>query len=230
MNTIEYKNIPNGQYMESVVSFIERYLPFFTLNAPIRETDSEWFLNDNLEIFFNHESKCTSDTEEEYPFFFKAEPKDQVEKGKPDIGAIISIKSQRNYTPFFVIECKRLPTPRSTSEEKKEYVIGHKGGITRFKRNEHGVNLPINAMIGYIEEHDFKHWHNEINNWILSLNGTIETSKDRNKDITWDATEILKSIYQKDIARLHSFHPRVNSTLQNTVMLIHFWVKVKNQA
>lgn len=227
MNTIEYKNIPNGQHTESVVSFIERYLPSFALNAPIRETDNEWFLNDNLEIFFNHESKCTSDTEEEYPFFFKAEPKDHVEKGKPDIGAILSIKSQRNYTPFFVIECKRLPTPRATVEEKKEYVTGHKGGITRFKRNEHGVNLPINAMIGYIEEHDFGYWYNEINSWILSLNGTIENSKNPNKDITWDATEILKSIYQKDIARLHSIHPRVNSTLQPSVTLIHFWVKVK---
>jgi hypothetical protein len=227
MNTIEYKNIPNGQYVESVVSFIERYLPSFTLNAPIRETDSEWLLNDNLEIFFNHESKCTSDTEEEYPFFFKAEPKDRVEKGKPDLGAIISIKSQRNYTPFFVIECKRLPTPRPTEAERKEYVTGQKAGIARFKRNEHGVNLPIGAMIGYIEKDDFIDWHNQINDWILSLNGTTETNRDNNKDITWDATEILKSIYQKDIARLHSVHPRINSTLQNTVMLIHFWVKVK---
>lgn len=228
MATISYKNIPNGQYIESVISFMERYLPFFTLNSPIRDTDSEWFLNDNLEIFFNHESKCTSDTEEEYPFFFKAEPKDRVEKGKPDLGAIISIKSQRNYTPFFVIECKRLPTPRATEEERKEYVTGTKGGIARFKRNEHGVNLPINAMIGYIEKDDFIDWQKQINNWILALNGVIEKNKDSNKDIIWDSSEFLEFIYQKEIARLHSTHPRVNSTSQNFVTLVHFWVKVKS--
>jgi hypothetical protein len=232
MQNINYKNIQNGQYVESVVSFIERYLPSFALNATIENNDNEWFLNDDLELFFNHEAKCTSDTEEEYPFFFKAEPKNKIEKGKPDIGTYISIKSQRSYIPFFTIECKRLPTPRSTLAEQKEYVMGQKGGISRFKRNEHGVDLPVNAMIGYIEKYDFEYWHNEINLWIDSLNGTIEEGKETIKNIKWSNDEILEKIYFNEIARLHSKHPRINTTLTNDVTLIHFWVKIKtsNQA
>lgn len=227
MHTIEYKNISNGQYIESVVSFLERYLPIFPIYTPIEKSDSEWFLNDDLEIFFNHEAKCTSDTGEEYPFFFKAEPKDRIEKGKPDLGTYISIKSQRSRTPFFTIECKRLPTPRSTVEEQKEYVTGLKGGIARFKRNEHGVDLAINAMIGYVEKEDFNYWQNQINSWILELDQKIEFGKSNIKDINWTKNEVLESVYFKEIARLHSKHPRVDSILTE-ILLIHFWVKVKN--
>lgn len=228
MQNIDYKNIQNGQYIESIVSFIERYLPIFPTNTPIEKSDNEWFLNDDLEIFFNHEAKCTSDTNEEYPFFFKAEPKDRIEKGKPDLGTFISIKSQRSRTPFFAIECKRLPTPRTKADEQKEYVTGLKGGIARFKRNEHGVDLPINAMIGYVEKHDFEYWYSEINSWIVSLNGTIEKGKDLLKDIPWSKNESLEKIFFAEIARLQSKHPRVNSTVIKEVTLIHFWVKIKS--
>lgn len=228
MQNIEYKNIQNGQYIESAISFIERYLPNFVTNDLIQADDNEWFLNDNLEIHFNHEAKCSSDTNEEFPFFFKAEPKDKIEKGKPDLGTYISIKSLRGKTPFFTIECKRLPTPRNKSEQK-EYVTGLKGGITRYKRNEHGVDLPINAMIGYIEKYDFEYWHNEINLWIESLNGTIEEGKETIKNISWSNCEVLERVYFNDIARLQSKHPRINSTLTKEVTLVHFWVKIKIQ-
>ena len=48
MQAIEYKNIPNGQYVESVVSFIERYLPPFGSSDDIKNDDNELFLNDDL--------------------------------------------------------------------------------------------------------------------------------------------------------------------------------------
>ena len=223
MQKIDYKNIQSGQYVESVVSFIERYLPSFSFNAPIENNDNEWFLNDKLAQLLTHEARFG-----EFPFTFFPEPKHEKESGKPDIGALISIKTQRNYYPFFTLECKRLPTPRSTADEKKEYVTGFKGGITRFKRNEHGVDLPINAMIGYVEKYDFEYWHSEINNWIESLNGTIEKGKTSTKDITWVTDEILEKIYFNEIARLHSKHPRINSTFTTEVTLVHFWVKIKN--
>jgi hypothetical protein len=227
MQNIDFKNIQNGQYVESVVSFIERYLPTFALNATIENDDNEWFLNDKLAQFLTHEARFPENLEEEFPFTFFPEPKSKKESGKPDIGAMIVIRTQRNYDPFFTIECKRLPTPRSKTEEKKEYVTGLKGGITRFKRNEHGVDLPINAMIGYIEKYDFEYWQNEINLWIESLNGTIEEGKETIKNIKWSSDEILEKIYFNEIARLHSKHPRINTTSTTELTLIHFWVKIK---
>ncbi len=227
MQAIEYKNIQNGQYVESIVSFMERYLPIFNVTAPIEIDDNEWFLNDKLALFLINEARFPQYSDEEYPFTFLPEPKSKIESGKPDIGAYISIRTQKSFYPFFTIECKRLPTPRSRVEEQKEYVTGLKGGITRFKRNEHGIDLPINAMIGYIEKNDFEYWHNEINGWIRILNGTIEKGKVSDKDISWGDDEILEKIYFNDIARLHSKHPRFNSTLTSQVTLVHFWVKIK---
>lgn len=224
--SIDYKNIANGNHIESVIRFLENNLADFPNEVSIKKTHAEPFMNKSLERFLENKARYG---EEEYPFSFEAEPIHELEPYKKvDIGAYISTKGYFDNQSFFTIEAKRLPTPRrATKEEEKEYVTGFKGGIARFKRNEHGVNLPINAMIGYIEQHDFMYWHNEINNWVSSLNGSIQKGKEIKKDIAWDATEILELIYQKDIARLHSIHSRVNSKI-NSVSLVHFWIKVKN--
>jgi hypothetical protein len=226
MASIDYKNIAKSKYIESVILFLEENLPDFPNEVLIKTTHAEPFMNKSLERFLENKARYG---EEEYPFSFDGEPIHESEPRKRvDIGVYISVKGFFENLPFFTIEAKRLPTPRATEEERKEYVTGVKGGIARFKKNEHGVNLPINAMIGYIEKEEFVDWQKQINNWILSLNGTIETNKDSNKDITWDSTEILEFIYQKEIAKLQSTHPRVNSTAQNFVTLIHFWVKIKS--
>ena len=118
---------------------------------------------------------------------------------------------------IFTIEAKVLPTPKGNSKNPRpehEYVYGKGAGIQRFKKNKHGLDdqnnlLPENGMIAYIKEHDFEHWHTQINQWI--------------SDTSWPDTELLQKVYFNITAKLISKHTRQDNS---NVILHHFWVNV----
>ena len=74
--------------------------------------------------------------------------------------------------------------------------------------------LPLNAMIAYLEKHDFEYWHSQINEWIIE-------QTDTSTDLKWTKDEVLEKISFDEIAMLQSNHLRINN--QN-VMLNHFWI------
>lgn len=193
---------------EIVIQFLEKVLPSFTPiiqqlpeNERLKIGNSEPDWNGYLETFLNRRARA-----KEYSFFFKGEPKEGTRK--VDIGAMYA--EIESYKPFFVIECKRLPTPPNSQRLKMEYVCGKNtdGGIERFKLNLHGVNLPHNAMIAYIEKEDFSFWHEKINTWI--------------EEVGWE-NEFLTQPTINKIAILNSKHKRQNDEVE----LTHFWLNLQ---
>lgn len=217
---INLHNIAKKATYFGVINFLETYLPDFE-NILFEKDDSEPFLNEKLEHYLDNLARYAENEEGEqsYPFRFKSEPLSKKSRNrKTDIGVSISAKGYFDHKPFFTIEAKRLPTPGSNRE--KEYVFGEGGGIVRFKRNEHGVDLPHNAMIAYIEKESFEHWHESVNNWITELIGNID------EDCAWSTAELLEKQYFDRIAFLKSNHLRINSDITKEVGLFHFWVKI----
>lgn len=124
------------------------------------------------------------------------------------------------YDPILVLEGKRLPAP--SSDREKEYVTGNEdktGGIQRFKLGLHGAQLNLSAMIGYVQAHAARYWHDKINGWISELaSGTIA-------DVcVWNANETLERLEEDTemrVARYRSVHNRTTGT---EIELHHLWI------
>ena len=151
-----------------------------------------------------------------YPFEFQPEKPQKVSKGhekRVDLAVRINT-CDIDMAVVYCIEAKKLPTDRTGGEREREYVIGAKGGIQRFKEEAHGKDddgnlLPRNGMVAYITAHDFHYWHNQINQWIAAA--------------SWPKSEALAIGFIREIGRLNSAHSRISGS---AVQLAHFWVKV----
>jgi hypothetical protein len=116
--------------------------------------------------------------------------------------------------PFFVLEAKRLPTPGGKVRQK-EYVVGKKGGIERFKRGHHGAGLSQSAMVGYVSLHDYEHWLQQVNSWIKELTGIHD-------NIEWlEDDQLLRLPCPIGLGKYKSLHKRVDTTI---ITLYHYWI------
>lgn len=138
---------------------------------------------------------------------------------------------------LYGIEAKRLPTPRLLNVDRsREYVVGAwndrkfedkviSGGIERFKELHHGKNLDRAGMIGFVQKHDFNHWHTEVNLWIddLIANPTIQSHH-----ATWANQDRLTSVAVPGlgVAEYHSNHARADGS---GISLTHFWLDLTHQ-
>ena len=125
------------------------------------------------------------------------------------IGVFLHYKDD---APFFTLEAKRLPT--FPKKREKEYVIGdddqkYSGGIERFKRNLHGVNLKESAMIAYVQSGDCSHWSLLINSWIQDL---IDNSS--NSTLQWTKSDLLKESKNRnnEYYKYHSTNTKTDGT------------------
>jgi hypothetical protein len=109
--------------------------------------------------------------------------------------------------PIFVIEAKRLP---STSTH--DYV---NGGIGRFKKEKHGKQHEIAAMLGYVQEKDFVHWFGKVNLWVSDLISPTSTKP------RWTTEDQLSKIKVTDIGEYKSKHSRIK---KDPITLYHFWI------
>ncbi|MFC1595892.1 hypothetical protein ACFL4D_01235, partial [Candidatus Margulisiibacteriota bacterium] len=104
-------------------------------------------------------------------------------------------------------------------KEKGRYI--ESGGVERFKKEIHGKGLNYSAVIGYVQEQDFKYWEQQINSWIDQLlAGQIPSAA------TWEEKDrLVHEDVNTDIARYKS----ENAREQNSITLFHLWVNmVKN--
>ncbi len=119
------------------------------------------------------------------------------------------------YQPFsselFIIEAKRLPSPKS-----RDYV---KTGIGRFKREEHGKKHDIAAMLGYVQDEDFEHWYKKVNSWIEDSIAMPDENP------RWMEQDKLHSVRLAGVGEYRSTHSRIN---ENPITLYHFWVPLFN--
>jgi hypothetical protein len=188
---------PEGVIL-SILNFISSNLPLFLVNKmQVNPAKIESSYNSQLSMFLNTRRSMEI-------FLFQNSP--EQENGRiPDIGVPL-IKSIlcNSYESIFDIECKRLNTQLP---HVKQYVFGNTGGIQRFKLNQHGVNLPYSAMIGYVENQTAAYWFEQINSWIIDVCN--------NKSIpTWSIDECLiktdnvyfVSNHNKEAGSIRLFH------------------------
>lgn len=215
----------------AVVAFVEKYLVEFSYRYAGSTIANEKGLTQELCILLNFYVRKGA-----YPFWFEKEYMEETERGdspQVDIGVIssqpvgISIDSKcySSRETFFSMEAKRLC--KLSKAREKEYLIGRKekgryiecGGIERFKNEIHGRGLKYGAIIGYVQEYNFDHWHNRINSWIDALiAGTIDTST------KWMEKDKLSEEYKRPaIAKFMSENSRKTGSI---IFLFHLWVNL----
>lgn len=218
---IPFENIKKGssttEYVDGLIAFLEKYLPYFTLETKANKSQNE---NDLSEELYNHltrKARFNSDNIT-HPFEFHPEKSQKKPKQKGHAKRIdIATKLNTfdiNMEVIYCIEAKKLPTDKLEGEREKEYVDGKGGAIARFKREDHGMDdegklLARNGIVAYVMEHDFQHWHTQINTWI--------------SDKGWLSKESLNKEYFSKIGKLTSFHPRISG---EDVEINHFWVSI----
>jgi hypothetical protein len=131
----------------------------------------------------------------------------------------------RGYTDFdslIPVECKRLPIPRGTARDEREYVFSQfasTGGIQRFKIGQHGEAHSFGAMIAYIQESTPRDWHARITGWIAELSDLAEPG--------WtagDHLQIERDDAEHRLAVLRSRHERRSGL--PVIELVHLWLSM----
>jgi hypothetical protein len=159
---------------------------------------------------------------------FRTEVRDEVQHGRTidltpkPCGAVLIIEGRRHtqFDTLLPIECKRLPTPKGQNRDEREYVAtatGSTGGMQRFKFGHHGAAHNDAAMIAYVQEQTFSHWHAQVNGWIQDLSSQA--------DSTWNAADSLELQKNDPTARLctlHSRHQRGQGLEE--IALQHLWI------
>lgn len=115
-------------------------------------------------------------------------------------------------------EAKRLTEGLAKAREK-EYVVGKKGGIERFKKGVHGGRDHAAAIVGYIQRHDAAYWHPKVNGWIDEQIASPDA-----KELTWDQQDRL--ILQGTISQVTQFTSTSSRTQGNPISLSHFWLQL----
>lgn len=206
-----------GKINRRLLAFIDETLPVFQAEFKALHKSSEEELTERLvkTLAYYASRKMPS-------FIFQQETIQKQKKGqkrKVDIGVFLHYKDD---APFFTLEAKRLPLPKN---REKEYVIGeqenkYSGGIERFKRNLHGVNLNESAMIAYVQSGEIEAWYNQINNWI---NEQIQLSSD--STLKWNDDELLTAI--KHDNSVYSKYQSVNTKTNNSLIkLYHYLINI----
>jgi len=161
---------------------------------------------------------------------FRVEEPDEQHKGRkidlvPSPRGVAMWVEGRRHTDFdslMPIECKRLPTPKGTNRDEREYVINRNsstGGIQRFKAGNHGGAHTFGAMIGYVQEETANFWADRIAGWIAELAATAEPG--------WTTKDLLRADYDDATVRVSVFrscHQRPGGL--GDIELRHVWVEM----
>lgn len=221
---------PNTQKQDlslyELLDFIANQLPLWRDDTERQPVSSEHDLNDQLCDYLNHASRHSS-----WDFLqFRTEVPDSITSGrsldispKPSTRTVwVKGRQYNKYQALIPIECKRLPTPKGSDRDEREYVFssyGIRGGIQRFKLGKHGADHELAAMVGYIQERDCGYWKNEIISWITEL---------RKTDPVWQPSDCFTDDkYDKvlRLSRLRSVHQRPSGL--SDIEILHFWIEMK---
>lgn len=225
-NPIGNTTIPIKPLIDSVLNFIDTYLPLFPnalkQNDINSENEVEKLLNQYLIDFFNGHSHNFNPYLQS-KFLFRKDDENKGTNYKPDIGVTIWNNQRQNFQTqsFFQIECKRLPIPNvSSSRSEKEYVIGiaeNTGGIERFKNKKHGEHLEESSLIGFIQNETINDWFTRINEWIK-----IEVD---NKNANWTNDDYLVSVSNSTI--LNRYNSLCHREDSEVITIHHFLLNIQ---
>lgn len=194
-------------------SFIDEMIPSFEMPKHNgKPVESEDIITEALMEFLDEK-------QEKGDAFFRFT--NQSQRAHADIGVRVGRSyNSENRDLFCWIEAKRLPTPKDSKRDRREYVFVDKstfkgnGGIDRFKRKKHAPKNSFAIMFGYIQNGKvFDWWMNVINSYIIDLAKT--TPK------LWNEQEILVKLETASNGCFLSRHERIDKT---TIELRHFWL------
>ena len=196
-------SIKTGLHQIKILALLRNNLPKFSkdFKAPIAtlkqdvNINFENYISQELSFFLNNKVNQSG-----YLLGFQATG--------PDIFVRLFGVGVHGLTLLF-IEAKRLP-PSSP----QDYV---KTGIRRFKKEEHGKQHNVAAMLGYVQEEDFIHWYKTINSWIDDLIRKVDESP------AWVEQDKLSRVKEGYLGEYNSIHSRVS---KDPIALHHFWIKL----
>ncbi len=197
-------SIRTGLHKIKILALLRNNLPEFskdfrTPTATLKQDvniNFENYISQELQFFLNNKVNQTG-----YLFAFQATG--------PDIFVRQFGDGVHGLTLLF-IEAKRLP-PTSP----QDYV---KTGIRRFKKEEHGRQHNVAAMLGYVQEGDFNHWCGKVNSWIRAL------ISDKSENPRWTTKDQVCEIQITDIGEYKSKHSRIT---EKPITLHHFWIDLQ---
>ncbi|MEX0721243.1 MAG: hypothetical protein WD059_11285 [Balneolaceae bacterium] len=197
-----------------ILSFIDNYISGFS-NYYLQTKDSEKE-NRISDILVQHLELSKTELGGYYPFRFSKNPTQSSSTKETDIGVFVMSRN-RKPIPVLEFEAKRF----SESSNNKEYVCGLRGGIERFKRNNHSSHLKVCGMFGYVQSRTSLEWMESVNNWIGELS-------DKNTDMTidWSSDEekLIKIDSYPSVEKLYSSHSRKSSN--DRIMLWHYLIEL----
>lgn len=210
-----------------IVNFIAEVIPQWRDDPERPSADGETILTEYL---CNYLNDVTYYSEVWSHIKFQTETGDETRRNrkidltvKPRDMLIIAGQRYCRYDALFPIECKRLPTPKGTKRDEREYVItkfGTTGGIQRFKFGYHGATHTFAAMIAYVQEQSCSHWRDQVNGWIRGLAAEPNS--------VWNDSDILQLLndnLETGISTLKSEHKRVGDL--EVCALRHLWIIMK---
>lgn len=211
-----------------LVCFIASQLPLWRDDPERSHEISETKLTSQLCVYLNEAARFSggwSHIQFSVEKFDESSGGRKIDLAPSPFGATLIIKKRRytRYDTIFPIECKRLPTPKNSNRDSREYVFtqhGTTGGIQRFKFGHHGASHNFGAMIAYVQENSFSHWASMINGWIDELS--------RAEGPPWICADRLQIINHKEkgegVCHLKSKHSRTKRLPD--IELQHLWIQI----
>jgi len=210
-----------------LVGFIVKELPRWRDHPDRPDAEAETTLTGHL---CDHLNSATYHSAVWSHVQFRTETADEKQAGrKIDLtvkprGAVLIIEGRRHsrFDALFPIECKRLPTPKGTDRDEREYVVtehGTTGGIQRFKFGYHGAAHTFAAIIAYVQDQTFSYWLNQVNCWIRDLSAKPKSA--------WSVSDVLQSLSDDSatgISTLRSRHQRADGL--DECELRHLWIRI----
>ena len=208
-----------------LVNFISEQLPLWRDHPDRPDKQSETALTEHL---CDHLNSAVYYSETWSHVQFRTETGDETHASrkidltvKPRAASlIIEGRKHSQFDPLFPIECKRLPTPREKGRDEREYVItepGTTGGMQRFKFGHHGATHDFVAMIAFVQEHSFQHWHDKLNGWICDCAQVPNSA--------WKSEEALQVVEESKESRVCSLASKVQrSGKLGGCDIRHLWV------
>jgi hypothetical protein len=216
-----------GTAPNELLEFIADELPRWRDHPERKPEIAETVLTDQLCDHLNSAAR-TSDAWSWIQF--RTEVRDEVRPERTidlvpkPCGAVLVIDGRRHtqFDTLLPIECKRLPTPKGSKRDKREYVVtasGSTGGVQRFKFGYHGAAHRFAAMIAYVQDQTFSDWLARVNGWIRQLSSEAKSA--------WSSLDVLQPV-KDDLAvglcALCSHHQRGGGL--GIITLKHLWIKM----
>ncbi|MBI3944694.1 MAG: hypothetical protein HY321_02140 [Armatimonadetes bacterium] len=219
---------PFGTARYALMEFIADQLPRWRDNPKRKPRTSETDLTDQL---CDHLNSAAYYSNAWSHIQFRTEVSDETYGArKIDLAAkprpATLLVDGRWYSPFdtlLPVECKRLPTPKGSDRDEREYVTTRPpattGGIQRFKFGYHGAAHVVAAMIAYVQDQTTLHWVDKVNGWIQALSAQAGSA--------WSGADMLQVLSDESVEGLCTLHSRHTRTCGlPECQLRHLWIRM----